>query len=281
MSFADAGSRGGNGARGSLRRGSSNSSTTGDPLQSLSFELQSLQKFYIRTNDVVGKLKGEKKKISQMKKQDLDKDVRQIRELEIRIKNQLDGHMRELESLPKSGIAQRRIAIGKISKDFERIQGGINVMVNDLNSLKVDGKANESSKHKSGVTTTNSGAFAGKKQSIFRLSTSSKKDIEETSEYRKHEAKIEESFAAQQQQQISGQNVDDLLIEEREKDLLKMNRDLKLVNEMFKDMAQIVEGQGEMVEKVAESAEESHERAKAGLEQVQQAARYQSSCTIS
>ena len=60
-----------------------------------------------------------------------------------------------------------------------------------------------------------------------------------------------------------------------------MNRDLKLVNEMFKDMAQIVEGQGEMVEKVAESAEESHERAKAGLEQVQQAARYQSSCTIS
>lgn len=46
-------------------------------------------------------------------------------------------------------------------------------------------------------------------------------------------------------------------------------------------MANIVESQGEMIDSVAAQAESSHEKAKDGLEQVKQAAKYQSQCVIS
>lgn len=46
-------------------------------------------------------------------------------------------------------------------------------------------------------------------------------------------------------------------------------------------MANIVQSQGAMVEEIHTSAEASHDRAKAGLEQVQQAAAYQPTCAIS
>ena len=75
--------------------------------------------------------------------------------------------------------------------------------------------------------------------------------------------------------------MDDLIAEERERDIKKMNQDLRLVNEMFKDMAEIVEKQNPSIQKIAESTEASHERAKAGLEQVQQAAASQGGCLLS
>jgi hypothetical protein len=46
-------------------------------------------------------------------------------------------------------------------------------------------------------------------------------------------------------------------------------------------MAEIVDKQGVMIEDIAVSTEVSHERAKAGLEQVQKAASSQSSCILS
>eukprot|EP00607_Mallomonas_marina_P002812 CAMPEP_0182428904 /NCGR_PEP_ID=MMETSP1167-20130531/24494_1 /TAXON_ID=2988 /ORGANISM="Mallomonas Sp, Strain CCMP3275" /LENGTH=109 /DNA_ID=CAMNT_0024612113 /DNA_START=627 /DNA_END=956 /DNA_ORIENTATION=+ len=76
-------------------------------------------------------------------------------------------------------------------------------------------------------------------------------------------------------------DVDQAIIEEREREIRKINRDLVLVNEMFKDVASLVEGQRGTVEQIAVATESSHERAQAGLEQVQQAAANQSSCCIS
>lgn len=46
-------------------------------------------------------------------------------------------------------------------------------------------------------------------------------------------------------------------------------------------MANIVEAQGELIDSVAAQAESSHGQAKEGLEQVKQAAKYQSSCLLS
>ena len=83
------------------------------------------------------------------------------------------------------------------------------------------------------------------------------------------------------QQVIKGEQIDDLLAEEREKEILKMNQDLKMVNEMFKDMAEIVQDQNGMIQQVAETTENANSRAKEGLKQVEQAAGYQSSCNIS
>ena len=79
---------------------------------------------------------------------------------------------------------------------------------------------------------------------------------------------------------VQGQDVDNLIAEEREREILKMNQDLKMVNEMFKDMAEIVQEQGEVLQTVAETTENSNSRAKAGLKQVEQAAGYQSGCII-
>ena len=70
-------------------------------------------------------------------------------------------------------------------------------------------------------------------------------------------------------------------MEERERDIRKLNSDLQMVHEMFKDMASIVEKQGELVEEIAITTETSHERAKAGLTQVQQAAAHQTTCIVS
>jgi hypothetical protein len=46
-------------------------------------------------------------------------------------------------------------------------------------------------------------------------------------------------------------------------------------------MAQLVENQGNKVNEIAVSADKSHDRAKAGLEQVNSAAEYQPGCAIS
>lgn len=82
-------------------------------------------------------------------------------------------------------------------------------------------------------------------------------------------------------QTLQGQDVEDMILEERERDIKKMNQDLMLVHEMFQDMANIVEQQGEMIEEISDMTEKSHDRAKAGLEQVKQAAAYQPTCAIS
>ena len=76
------------------------------------------------------------------------------------------------------------------------------------------------------------------------------------------------------------QDIEEMIIEERNKDIQRLNHDLVLVNEMFKDMAEIVDRQGEAVETIHKTTEESHTRAAAGLEQVNKASELQPGCTI-
>lgn len=54
-----------------------------------------------------------------------------------------------------------------------------------------------------------------------------------------------------------------------------------LISFPSRDMAEIVDQQGIMVEEIVVSTEKSHERAQAGLDQVQKAAANQATCTIS
>ena len=53
------------------------------------------------------------------------------------------------------------------------------------------------------------------------------------------------------------------------------------MHHILRDMAEIVDQQGVMVEEIVVSTEKSHERAQAGLDQVQKAAANQATCTIS
>ena len=117
-----------------------------------------------------------------------------------------------------------------------------------------------------GAKTNGSDIAAGDGTSVFRADQGRRKDGNGQN--------------MQFQQQIQGQQVDDLIAEERERDIKKMNQDLQLVNEMFKDMAEIVEKQNPHIEQIAETTKESHERSQAGLEQVQQAAANQGGCVV-
>lgn len=68
---------------------------------------------------------------------------------------------------------------------------------------------------------------------------------------------------------------------ERERDIMQIHKDTLLVNEMFRDMAELVGSQSASIQQIAEQTESSHERAKAGLTQVQQAASHQPGCSLS
>jgi hypothetical protein len=165
------------------------------------------------------------------------------------------------QTQPRAEIAQKRIALGKLSKDFERVKTIVVTMVGEANSIKVvkDGNGKQASS-----------------SSVFRMESSNSEGGSGGAGPQKlSQGKM--TFT----QQMAGQDVDDMIMEERERDIKKMNQDLLLVNEMFKDMAEIVEKQGGNIEKVAETTDVSHERAKAGLDQVKQAAESQQGCVIS
>ncbi len=110
--------------------------------------------------------------------------------------------MQSLDSLPRAESAQRRFAIIKLQKDFDRVRPIVQTMIRESSSLKVGNNKN----------TPDSGNSRNQKAG---------KDTE-----RGNEPKLLHA--------VLGQDVDDLIMEEREQDIMRLNRDVALVNEMFK-----------------------------------------------
>ena len=162
----------------------------------------------------------------------------------------MDNELKNIEALPRTAeSAQKRIALGKLQKDFERVRVGISQIATEVNLIKVNKDYGEPSDNNS----SSLGVFKGMGDS---------------------------EVIAPNVMVMQGKEVDDLIMEERERDIKKLHTDLALVNEMFRDMAQIVDKQAVMVEEIAVSADKSHERAQAGLDQVKQAAAYQPGCLL-
>ena len=253
MSFNDRAPRRGSAIRrdsASMTQGGSGASLEGGA-GGLSGDLQEYQKVSLKIKEKVSELRRQRV-VNASQKEELDTRIQDMKSMEIRIKNELDSQLKGLDQLPRTEIAQKRIALGKISKDFDRIKQLVVLTISEASAIKVDANAKATS-----------GAAGG--DSVFRMDQGKGGD-----------GKNIQGGQQQFQQQIVGQEVDDLIAEEREKDIKKMNQDLRLVNEMFKDMAEIVEKQNPHIEQIAEQTEKSHERAQAGLEQVQQAAAHQS-----
>ena len=166
--------------------------------------------------------------------------------------------MRQLDQLPRTAVAQKRIAIGKLMKDFDRVKVTLNAIVGESATIKITATTAASSSSGGSNGQDGKNPFA-------------------TDE-------IESSFSSKQPrliQTLQGKEVDEAIMRERERDLKKINRDLLLVNEMFKDMAEIVDKQAVMVHEVVVQTEKSHDKAKTGLAHVQKAANNQSSCILS
>lgn len=122
-------------------------------------------------------------------------------------------HLRHLDSMPRSEIAQKRIALAKLQKDFEKVKIGVQALVNESSLIQVQPVAGAASDgfSRTGGNGSESSGFDGP------------------------------SSGGQQQMQaprfiqtLQGQDVDDAIMEERERDIRKMNQDLAMVNEMFR-----------------------------------------------
>jgi len=226
--------------------------------KSLSDDLQAYQRSWMRLKDKIPDMR--RRKVGMAEKNELETQIRDIRETESRLKSQLELHSRQLDALQRDAtVAQKRIALGKLSKDFDRVKLGVQAIIGEASLIKVaaiegGGGGGDGFNRRGGGP--GSGVAGGGGERDFGADDDSGAAAVAAS---KHEHIF--------QQAIVGRDVDDLIMEERERDIRKMNQDLLMVNEMFKDMANIVEQQGEHIETIAVTTEKSHDRAKAGLEQ--------------
>ena len=191
----------------------------------------------------------------------------------------MDAYVKQVNSLPREEATSRRVSVVKLQRDYERLSLQFTNLQKDHGALRVD-------------------------RTIQNPSSDSFSNAYDNSQNAP-------PLQQQQQQQFMPQlnDVDDAIIEERERDIKKINQDLHLVNEMFKyepisiiimiiiiitifidlwlilffsrDMANIVEKHGGIITKIEEDSEVSKDRAKEGLDQVTQAAKYQPTCLIS
>ena len=104
-----------------------------------------------------------------------------------------------MNSLARAEAAQRRHTILKLQKDFERVKPIVLNMFNDVAKLNVFQPG------------SNSGGSRSKRSQQDRTD----------------EPKLMQAV-------VVGQDVDELIMAEREQDILRLNRDISLVNEMFK-----------------------------------------------
>lgn len=204
-----------------------------------------LAKYQNACNTIRQKIDSGKKggAISLQVKTDLDSQLKTVKDLSSKVQYKIDEHIKVVNALPREKSASQKVTIVKLQKDLDRMKTLHQTLARDHSNLRVDRVAGNNNQNN---------------QNPFNNNNSQQ----------------------QEQLMMQPQDVDDALIEERDKDIQKINDDLVLVNEMFKDMAHLVHKQGDMVEKVAEDTEQSRERAEAGLAQVEQAAKYQPTCSI-
>ena len=101
-----------------------------------------------------------------------------------------------METLPRNEATPRRITVVKLKKDFDRVKEYVQNLYKDINILR--------SKEVQSSASSSSQQGNGMNNQFTALKT------------------------------IQGHDVDQAIIEEREKDIMQINKDLVLVNEMFR-----------------------------------------------
>jgi hypothetical protein len=123
----------------------------------------------------------------------------------------LDEHVRTVNALPRDQAVARRVSVVKLQKDYEKIKVQYQTILSNYSTIRVDRSA--------GTSGNADGSFSNA--------------------YDNSAGGFSAPQGRQQQQQhqmiqLQGQDVEDMIIEEREKDIQKINHDLVLVNEMFR-----------------------------------------------
>eukprot|EP01039_Chlorochromonas_danica_P010331 gene10331-11435_t len=224
-----------------------------------------------------------RKQVNQQEKFDLDKELTTLKQEAGLTGAQIEAHRLKVDksaTLPNITSAEvniQRAALNKLVKDFDLVKTNIDIVSKESQLVKVAlvditakdsfsrvGQADASNGYTSSAYVDEGHASAG--GGGGGGGAGDRRDQSPTLMYK------------QEQIQMTVVDVDDLLIMEREKDIKQLHHDLSLVKDMYQDMANLVERSGAHIDAIYESTDTSHEQAKAGLEQVKQAAAYQPGC---
>jgi hypothetical protein len=159
-----------------------------------------------------------------------------------------------LENMLRTEAAPRRTALGKLSKDYDRVKVNIQAIVNQSSLIKVvneRGEVETFARTSSSIVAKPNPTGNGTVFSMASSSSSSRGQLQQ--QYQQQQDANDSNISSgnsgtgpaltqQQQQQrlmqitpvLQGQEVDDAIMEERDRDIKKMNQDLLLVNEMFR-----------------------------------------------
>ena len=132
--------------------------------------------------------------------------VIETKKLEDNIKTRMDSQLRSLEDpqLQRSvEVVQKRTLLIKLSKDFDRVKASLTVVIAESSTVRVGGNRDDAGS--SGGSKNGSGGSGQQQQQQMLL----------------------------QSQLVQGQDVDQMILEERHRDIVKMNQDLLLVKEMM------------------------------------------------
>lgn len=163
----------------------------------------------------------------------------------------MDAEYQKLETLPRPEAAPKRTALGKLMKDFDKVKVHIQAILNESALVKVVNERGEvesfartSSVAASlpGGVTGGAGSSGGASSSAGAVSWGSARSgfVDPDNQTSSMNAPPPAPLTKQEQAQLKlkpllqGKEVDDAILEERERDIKKMNHDLVLVNEMFK-----------------------------------------------
>jgi hypothetical protein len=154
-----------------------------------------------------------KKSVSPQEKQEFESQLNEIKKYESTIKSSLDSQMRTVESQPRSvETAQSRAKLTKLLRDFDRVRSVLQQIMNECHLIKTG-------------TSTSYNQSSANNNNIIVQSSSNSKSFFQTNNNTQDLLLIPA---------IKGQDVDELLMEERSRDIMKLNQDLILVHEMMK-----------------------------------------------
>jgi hypothetical protein len=157
----------------------------------------------------------------------------------------MDSEYQKIDTLPRPEAAPKRTALGKLMKDFDKVKVNIQAILNESALVKV---VNERGEVENFARTSSMAASlpGGGNFSTGSVSAGNSRlgiadpDNRTGSMNAPPPPPLSKREQQEQLQQmklkplLQGREVDDAILEERERDIKKMNQDLLMVNEMFK-----------------------------------------------
>jgi hypothetical protein len=237
-----------------------NDSVGGDGLIPIKTKLAQFQRLCASIKELITEMR--RKRVNQSEKTQLDQQIRDLRKFDSDLKLMFDQKLRTVE-----GDNMTKATLLRMQKDFDKLRINVESLAKESMLVRIDvGGGTGPGSRPAGFGPSVGNLLPGEDRSVGDVGIKQFQQLQQQTIFRPV---------------LQEHDIEEMLIEERERDIRKINEDIAIVHDMFVRMADIVDDQGIKIEQIHTATETSHERAEAGLEQVKQAAAYQPTCTIS